>query len=415
MSISTNTDRSINTNPRTADSAAAQLTPLPRDGFENTPASRERALEQIRAAGVRGLGGGQFNTAQKLRAATGARALIINGLQSEPDNHSDLALLQQETAGVIAGAALAAFCISTNNSSTTTKADQSLPDIILAVPEQNEPTAKLSDSINSAIKSETTWLTGLLGEAPSFRCAHLPVNHASGEEHRLAISLGLLAEPPTTDATPDRTPLVENGILCINLATAYALERAIVAGEPLRRRMVSVNGKAQWLDFGTPLESLFAGGQTLESIWVNGRHGGMVANAHPNNAYVHAGLFCVTDAPAEPHATCINCSACVPVCPVGLHPDELFQQLDRKQEPAAHLNLNHCLECGACNAVCPSKLPLAQVFRRARTTQIENAEKTRLALKAKARSDARTTRIAARETDRAARVEARTQRSKRAW
>lgn len=391
------------------------LQPLPRTQLQNTVASRERVIQQIQAAGVCGLGGGRFDTANKLRAAAGARAVIINGLQSEPDNNSDMALLQETPKTIIAGAALAAFCVCAGS---TADADAAMS-IVLALPEKPALVSELARTLQTSIEQESAWITNLLDRPVEFRRVQLKAGHASGEEHVLAISLGLSKEAPT-DGAPiaNSAPLTTGGLVCINVATAHALARAVFAGEPLRQRLITIHGKPQWLDFGTPLQTLLTPEQTLASIWVNGRHGGMPASDQPDNAQVHAGLFCINTAPAQPTAPCINCSACVPACPVGLRPDELYRALEQNTETAPHLQLDACLECGACNAVCPSNLPLAQVFRRARTEQAAAMTRARMAQKAKTRSAARSARLAAQGADRAARAkerQRRQERSKRSW
>jgi len=382
------------------------LQPLPRTQLQNTMTSRIGVINQIQAAGVCGLGGGSFDTAEKLRAGADARAVIINGMQSEPDNNSDLALLQEDPHTIIAGAALATFCICAGNSANT-----GVPmTVVLALPDKPVLANELARAIERSIEQESTWLAGLLGREVKFRRAHLQVNHASGEEHQLAASLGFGGGPKTSNE-----PLATQGVVCLNAATAHAIARAVLMGEPLLRRLITVNGNSEWLDFGTPLQTLLTPEQTLDQIWINGRDAGMPASSHPGNAQVHAGVFCITTAPKPPAAPCINCSACVSACPVGLHPDELYRHLEHGTETAVHLQLNSCLECGACNAVCPSNLPLTQMFRSARTEQAALATKARLAQKAKTRSDARTARLTAQGADRAARAQARKERSKRSW
>ena len=386
-----------------ADSAQI-LTPLRREELGNTPTDRDRVLTQISAAKISGLGGGRFDTASKLRNGFGAQALIINGLQSEPGNNSDMALLHESPQEVIAGAALAAFVTNA-------------PNVVLALPDDAQLSSDLSHTIDSALSEQEAWLRGLLtsGKPASFACRYIPAGHASGEEHQLATALELLNDSAINDLEFTRRPLVQFGIVCINLATAYAIARAVYAGEPLSRRMISINGKTTWVELGTPLLNITPPNHTLDTLWINGRHGGNPANSLPAAARIHPGVFCIDTAPAPPVAPCINCSACVPACPVGLRPDELYQQLQQNETPPPHLRLGDCIECGACNDVCPSGLWLAQLFRGARAEQTANTKKDQLAQKAKARSEARTTRLAALEEKRAALVQTRSTQGKRAW
>lgn len=389
----------------------SSLPALSRETVQHSPTRRNLVLKQISAAKVCGLGGGRFDTSTKLRSGSGAKALIINAMQSEPDNNSDMALLQEAPETVIAGAALAALCVVDSRPNETKAALQ----IVLALPERPRLPLATATAIDAAVARETRWLTQDNRQPVDIRCTFLNADHASGEEHQLAESLGLLNDAVQRKPELRSAPLVEAGIVCLNLATAYAIAQAVYAGETLRRRMVSVNGEARWLEFGTHLRAVIDAQQTLDSVWVNGRHGGTAASSNAEHERVHAGMFCVSDAPSPPVAACINCSACVPACPVDLRPDELYQQLDRDRVPQPHLHLENCLECGACNAVCPSQLPLAQAFRAAKAEQVAAREKDRLAQKAKQRSDARTARLAAIEADRKARALARGKSNRRAW
>ena len=91
------------------------------------------------------------------------------------------------------------------------------------------------------------------------------------------------------------------------------------------------------------------------------------ARCPPAESGLHAGQYCVDRAATEPALPCINCGACVPVCPVDLRPDALHRALAANDlDRAAALDLDACLECGACNAPCPSRIPLAQDFRAGR-------------------------------------------------
>ena len=61
---------------------------------------------------------------------------------------------------------------------------------------------------------------------------------------------------------------------------------------------------------------------------------------------------------------CIHCGACVPVCPRGLWPNQLYEALAQGNLARADaLGLAHCGACRACQDHCPSALPLTARFR----------------------------------------------------
>ena len=64
---------------------------------------------------------------------------------------------------------------------------------------------------------------------------------------------------------------------------------------------------------------------------------------------------------------CINCGACMRICPVDILPQFTYKCLyaDAIEEALRH-GLLDCVECGLCSYVCPSKVELAGAFRAAR-------------------------------------------------
>ena len=61
---------------------------------------------------------------------------------------------------------------------------------------------------------------------------------------------------------------------------------------------------------------------------------------------------------------CVNCGACVDICPVGLQPNLLgrcgeFEFLDRAEE----MDIAGCIECGLCGYVCSAGRPVMQYIQ----------------------------------------------------
>jgi|GEM_PF-3280101 len=365
----------------------------------NANARAELIIVRVRDAQVAGLGGGKFPTATKLTLARTAQDLIINGMQSEPDNNSDVALLQEDPAATVAGVGLVALVCPAET-------------ITLALPAGMDKA--LTNSVHQALQTELDWLNEFGDISRKARQVYLRPDHAAGEEHKLATLLGIIDCDADLDVDVDRhenlstQPLTERGVLCLNIATCHAIGRAVYNGEPLSRRMVTLNGDAQWIDFGTPIAQL------LSPAWVNGRHGG----GKNTDQSVDAGTFCITDPAPNPDAPCINCAACRPVCPSTLLPDEIYRA-SLNGRVAAQLNLDACIECGACNAVCPSGLHLTQQFRAAKYTAKKAHQAKSAAAKAKARVKAREQRIERnqkeRDEHRTKRLQTRTEARNRSW
>ena len=62
--------------------------------------------------------------------------------------------------------------------------------------------------------------------------------------------------------------------------------------------------------------------------------------------------------------TCIRCSKCTVVCPMGLEPF-LLSKLSKLglYERAEKEQIMDCIECGSCQYTCPSGLPLLDYLR----------------------------------------------------
>ena len=361
------------------------LTPLTPSAIKNDSNPRDRLLRQIAAAAICGLGGGRFPTAAKLAGPAATDPLLINAMQSEPDNRSDLWLLAQDPSGVAEGIAATALACNAQRiiCALPELADSNEPDI-------NSNSGELKERLEQAFAN-----LGWLGEC---HIKHLPVDPASGAE-------SLLAQRAAGLSVPLDRPLHHYGALSVNLATAYAVGRAALAGEPLRRRVVTVAGEPRWVWLGTPVAELLTGPAML-----NGGVGGDLAQSH---AAINAGHFCVSPANPAPSYPCINCGQCIPVCPANLHPDQLHKRLrDGLQAPGVieqlqTVGIDRCIECGLCNTVCPSNILLAQQFRQARQVCGADRAQSAAAAQAKLRVDTRKARLARIDAERDAARQAR--------
>lgn len=72
---------------------------------------------------------------------------------------------------------------------------------------------------------------------------------------------------------------------------------------------------------------------------------------------------------------CIRCGKCRMVCPAGLCPDVLFNQVITQNEVQDSLLVKSsalCSSCSLCNSVCSSRLPLSQIIALIREHSYEN-------------------------------------------
>ena len=108
--------------------------------------------------------------------------------------------------------------------------------------------------------------------------------------------------------------------------------------------------------------------------------------------------------PPGTDAPCIGCNRCEPQCPESLAPQHLLRLIRGGQlNSAAETGLDRCIECRLCDRACPSGIPLAHLFRAAKEERHTRTDRQARAAAAKARFDARSTRLAATEADAEAR------------
>jgi electron transport complex protein RnfC len=212
------------------------------------------------------------------------------------------------------------------------------------------------------------------------------------------------------------------GVIVLNVATVRAAWRAVVLGEPLLERVVTVTGPgvARPGNFIVPLGTLVshlveqAGGYTpaARRLMLGGP---MMGTALPHDEFplgkTHNCVLVLGD--AELRATdsempCIRCGDCASVCPSRLLPQQLLWQAraGRLQE-AREQGLFDCIECGCCDLACPSQIPLTQQFRLAKSELLARDADAAAAESARLRYESRRERLERESNEREARLAAR--------
>jgi electron transport complex protein RnfC len=329
----------------------------------------------IHAAGVVGMGGGAFPTSVKLDSGT-VDTLIINGVECEPYISCDDALLRHYPHETLRGAQVIMHILQAKTCLFAVEED--MPQAI----------ASLKDALKDALKA---------GDYANMQIATLPALYPMGSEKQLVKAL-------TGREIPVGGIPAEIGVICMNAGTAAAVFRAVVKGEPLISRIVTVTGagvrQAQNVlaRIGTPIADLIrlCGGYTPSAhrLIVGGP---MMGHALPSDeAPIVKGTNCILaagegdimeNAEIRP---CIRCGECARACPVELLPQQLYWHIRANHiDKALEHHLKACIECGCCDYVCPSHIPLTQAFRSAknwafaRDIERQNAERARLRFEAR--------------------------------
>ena len=346
--------------------------------------SREALIERIHQFGVAGLGGAGFPTGVKLRGGGDKiDTLIINAAECEPYITADDRLMQDCAAQILEGVQILAHILQ--------------PQQVLIGIEDNKPQA-------------ISMMRAVLAGCHNIHLRVIPTKYPSGGAKQLTQIL-------TGKQVPHGGRSSDIGVLMQNVGTAYAVKRAIVDGEPLTERVVTLTGESigqpgnVWARLGTPVQHLLTQADfcpSSEQMVIMG--GPLMGFTLP---WLDVPVVKITNcllAPSlsemgepEEEKGCIRCSACADACPADLLPQQLywFSKGQQHDKATAH-NLADCIECGACAWVCPSSIPLVQYFREEKAEIHEIRLEEQRATEAKARFEARQLRL---EREKAAREE----------
>ncbi|OYY72000.1 MAG: hypothetical protein B7Y40_11120 [Gammaproteobacteria bacterium 28-57-27] len=166
--------------------------------------------ERVRDAGVVGLGGAVFPSAVKLAGTPGTpiHTVLLNGAECEPYITCDDRLMRERVEEVLRGGQILLHVLGAQT--------------CLVGVEDNKPEAIAA--LRAALVA--------LGDA-RFEIVPIPTLYPSGAEKQLIYIL-------TGEKISREMRVTERGFLGHNVATAAAIYRAVVFGEPVTRRVVTV-------------------------------------------------------------------------------------------------------------------------------------------------------------------------------
>ncbi|ENQ3286948.1 electron transport complex subunit RsxC [Vibrio cholerae] len=348
-----------------------ELQPQP-DFQQLTP---ETLLELIRQAGISGMGGAGFPTAKKLQSGLSrTEILIINAAECEPYITADDVLMRQYAHEIIQGIEIVEHILK--------------PKLTIIGIEDNKPEAVAA--LQQAAQDKPMVIRVI------------PTKYPSGGEKQLIKILTNLEVPK--GGIP-----ADIGLMVQNVGSLQAIARAIVHGEPLIRRVVTLTGdcfrkpRNVWALLGTPVQALlnefgYKADKKLPRLIMGGP---MMGFTLPHaQVPITKTANCIL-APTRNELTssdnemaCIRCGQCAEACPVSLLPQQLqwhakAEEFDKCEE----LDLKDCIECGACAYVCPSEIPLVQYYRQAKAEIRTRSLEAEAAERAKARFEEKKARM----------------------
>ncbi|MFD1876890.1 electron transport complex subunit RsxC [Vibrio chagasii] len=335
----------------------------------------DELLDVIRQAGISGMGGAGFPTAKKLQSGLGRTdILIVNAAECEPYITSDDKLLQEHAEEVLKGIEIVEHILQ--------------PKLTVIGIEDNKPAA--IKALEVAAKDKDIVIRVI------------PTKYPSGGEKQLIKIL-------TNKEVPAGGIPADIGVLVQNVGSLYSIKRAVIDGEPVVNRIVTLTGKTfkqprnVWALLGTPVHELleefgYKADKKLPRLILGGPMMGFTL-PHANVPITKTSNCILAPtrreiAPSTYEMECIRCSACAEACPASLLPQQLqwhakANELDKCEE----LNIKDCIECGACAFVCPSEIPLVQYYRQAKAEIKTRKDEAAAAERAKIRFEEKNARM----------------------
>ena len=323
---------------READAAAMADTKPKRSDAEIAALDSKAIIELIKDAGIVGLGGATFPAHVKLMPPPGSKAevVIINAAECEPCLSCDDMLMRENAREIVKGVQLLVRAAGVNRA-------------VIAL-ENNQPEAIVA-------------MTEACASAPGIEVMTMQVKYPQGGEKQLIAAV-------TGREVPSGALPIATGCIVQNVATAYAVYRAVYHNEPILDRVLTLHdgneGKNLRVPLGTMLSTLVEPGMEYEKIILGGPMMGRTASTL--NTPMIKGTSGILLDPRYAHRRepepCIRCAACVNVCPMGLEPFLLSTLSRLKQyDEAEQEKIANCIECGSCSYICPSSRPILDFIR----------------------------------------------------
>ena len=315
--------------------------------------SNQEIIQRVQAAGVVGLGGAGFPTCVKLQPKNpdAIEYVIANGAECEPYLTCNDQLMRIHSNEIVEGLELVLRLFS--NAQGVICVEDNKPEAVAAM--------KLAAS-----------------DHPRITVRAMVTKYPQGGERSLIQAVA------GVDFPISKLP-ADVGCVVQNVGTLYAIQRAVLYGEPLYSQCFTLTGEAAanpgnyFVRVGTSMaELLEASGGVKEGAEIKkAMCGGPMMGIALGSLDIpiqkqNNGLTLLAEDPveeAESLATnCLRCGRCTTVCPIGLTPQLMADaaiagDLERFEKK---LYGTDCIQCGSCTFACPAKRPLTPLFKQAK-------------------------------------------------
>lgn len=319
--------------------------------------TRDEVIDTVKRAGIVGMGGAGFPTHVKLSPKEPDKidTIIVNCAECEPYLTSDYRKMLEESDKLIEGLKIETGLF--KNARGVLAVEDNKPDCIRLLKE------KVKDIDNIEV-------------------CPLKTKYPQGSERQLIYAV-------TKRQINSKMLPADAGCIVNNVDTVIAIRNAVMEGEPLIYRIVTVTGDAvkdprnfkvrTGANYADLIEA--AGGFVKEPAKIisgGPMMGFALFDLNVPVTKTSSAILCMSEDEVtkwQPTA-CINCGRCVEVCPSRLVPAHLADHASHfNEEEFLKLHGMECVECGSCSYVCPGKRQLAQEIKTMRKLQLAKRKK----------------------------------------
>ena len=329
---------------------------------EASQLSNQEIIRRVQEAGIVGLGGAGFPTSVKLQPKNpeAIEYIIANGAECEPYLTCNDQLMRIHSVAIAEGL-----------------------ELVLRLFPNADGVICIEDNKPEAITAMQRAVSG----RPRMSVKTMVTKYPQGGERSLIQAVAGV-DFPTSQLPADVGCVVQN------VGTLYAIQRAVIYGEPLYSQCFTLSGDAAanpgnyMVRVGTSFAELLEAsggikeGTELRKAMAGGPMMGITIGSldipiqKQNN-----GLTLLTADPVEEAeavmTSCLRCGRCSTVCPVGLTPQLMCDaavagDLERYEKKLYGMD---CIQCGSCSFACPAKRPLTPTFKQAKAEILEKRKR----------------------------------------
>ncbi len=319
------------------------------DFVEARDLPEEEILRRIRQAGVVGMGGAGYPTAEKLFVEHPEKIqyVIANCTECEPYLTAGYRGISDSPEWIVEG---------------------------LRIVLQLFPKAKGIFAIEDDKQEAITGLQKVAADTKNMRIVPVKSKYPQGAERMLIYAC-------TGRKFSAKQIPADIGCIVLNSDTIHAICNAVTFGKPLVKRLITVAGDC----IENPMNmQVYVGTSFGELVKHTGEFvkepravicggtmtGKLLKRMDVPVTKISSALLCFSEYPAGMHraSDCINCGRCVEVCNEQLLPALLVRMaIKGEKERFTEYGGMECCECGSCSYICPSKRPLTEIIKNFKT------------------------------------------------